>query len=151
VTTQPEAAARTSADTPRDTAKFGRRLTHLQIAQILHLSAEGKSNLEIGRLVGCDDATVGRTLGRFGDTRILARKVLERGSVQLAETVVKTKDSAVALKALGKLDVVREDQASETNIAILMGTPEQPLLPPAIDITPLSPVPRNELAAENKG
>jgi len=45
-----------------------------------------------------------------GDQRELARARLEAGALQLAETVVNTEKADVALKTLGKLDVVRDDK-----------------------------------------
>lgn len=132
---------RTTERPPLKHPAKGKRLSQLQLVQILNLHKAGKNNTEIAGIVGCDDSTVGSVLNRFGaDTRDLARAALEAGAVKLAQTVVKTKDSAVALKTLGKLDVVREDQAGAgTNILIAMGQPGSALEPPAISISPLSP------------
>jgi hypothetical protein len=115
------------------TAKHGKRLSTQQIAAILTLASAGKNNSEIARTVGCDDATVGYHLEKFGDARELARKRLEGGALKLAATVVNTKDAGIALKALGKLDVVREDSGGAgTNVLIAIGQPGQPLAPPAL-------------------
>ena len=128
---------------PSETAKHGKRLTRLQITRILALSAAGMEGCAIAKEVGCDPSTVSRTLDQFVDGRELARKRLEGGAVRLAETVVRTKDAGVALKALGKLDVVRDDQATgNTNVLIAIGQPgqpSQPLSPPDISVLALSP------------
>lgn len=143
-----------SAPEPRDTAKHGKRLTQGQIAMILQLANANQTQLEIAQRVGCHPATVARTLDQFVDGRELARKRLENGALKLAATVVNTKDSAVALKALGKLDVVREDQASAgTNVLIAIGQPGQNapdavLSPPTITALALSPAPQMAVTVE---
>lgn len=128
-----------SASSEQGSAKPTRGYKHLsvkQIASIVRLSDEGHSQTVIANLVGCSQSTVSDTLIDFTDSREIARRRLEASALKLVETVAATKDSAVALKALGKLDVVREDQAQGGNqLVVLMGTPDQPLSPP-----PLSPV-----------
>ncbi|HEU5256531.1 MAG TPA: helix-turn-helix domain-containing protein [Vicinamibacterales bacterium] len=87
------------------------RLTPNDRALILRLAAKGHlTRAEIAKAVGCDPSTVTRTL-QLLDTRSEARIILESGAARLADTVVKTADAGIALKALGKLDVVREDSA----------------------------------------
>src|SRR5688572_29019749 len=86
------------------------RLTPNDRALILRLAAKGNiSQAEIAKAVGCDPSTVSRTLMLL-DTRKEARTILESGAARLADTVVKTDDAAIALKALGKLNVVRDDR-----------------------------------------
>jgi hypothetical protein len=120
-----------------------KHLTAKQIALVCQLSDAGKTGCEIAAILGCDDSTVSRTLQEFGDTREIARRKLEAGAMRLVQTVVETQDAGVALKALGKLDVVREDQAGAGNtVMIAIGQPGQQLAPPVIT---LSPVSRNEL------
>jgi hypothetical protein len=141
-------ACAVTVDTPtppvRDTAKHGKRLSQQQIAIILMLSSSGQTEVDIARQVGCSQATVSRTLHQFGDGRELARKRLEGGALRLAETVVRTKDAGIALKALGKLDVVREDAQSGGNqMVVMLGSQDAPLSPPAItvlDVSPASPI-----------
>ena len=95
------------------------------------------SQAEIARAIGCDPATVCRHL-QLMDTRPEARALLEAGAARLAETVVDTNDPAVALKALGKLDVVRDDRegGGGSNILIAIGQPGAPLEPPVLTIGP---------------
>jgi hypothetical protein len=79
-------------------------------AMILRLAAKGNiTQAEIAKAIGCDQSTVSRVLALL-DTRKEARAILESGAARLADTVVKTDDAGIALKALGKLDVVREDR-----------------------------------------
>ncbi|MPZ20148.1 MAG: helix-turn-helix domain-containing protein [Luteitalea sp.] len=128
-----------------DTAKHGKRLSQKEIALILSLDAAGKNMSQIAAGVGCDVSTVSRTLSQYTDHRELARKRLEGGALRLAQTVVNTKDAGVALKALGKLDVVREDAAQGGNsLVVLLGSEAAPLQPPtlsAIDVTMAGPSP----------
>jgi DNA-binding MarR family transcriptional regulator len=125
---------------PNDNSKYGKRLTQQQIGLILQLANAGRNQPQIAEQLGIDDSTVSRTLANFSDGRELARKRLEGGALRLAETVIRTKDAATALKALGKLDVVREDQASTGNqMMVMLGNAELPLSPPSIDVFALSP------------
>lgn len=117
----------------------GKRLTARQIASLLSLHESGLAKTEIGRRLGCHHSTVDYYLDRFGDTREIARKKLENGALKLAETVVRTKNGDTALKALGKLDVVREDQAQGgNNILIAIGQQDngKALEPPVITLSP---------------
>lgn len=131
-----------STDSPGSTQALTRsrpidykRLTKDDIALILNMAALGKTQTETASLVGCSLSTVSDTLAKFMDSRELARKRLEGGALKLAQTVVNTKDSTVALKALGKLDVVREDQAGAgNNVVVVMGQADRPLDPPVIEI-----------------
>ena len=109
---------------------WARRLSQRKIAKILALADEQKNNSEIARIVRCDDETVARTLDQWADMRPLARRLLESRAAKLAETVAKTKDAGVALKALGKLDVVREDSApAGAQTVIVIGATSDPLSP----------------------
>jgi len=123
-----------------DTAKHGKRLSLQDQALILQLSEAGKLGTQIAQIMGVDNATVSRTLKRFGDTRVLARKRLENGALKLTETLLKTTDGGTALKALGKLDVVRDDaERASAQVMVMIGDSTRPLAPPDITITPISP------------
>lgn len=131
-----QASAQTGVSHPRGY----KHLSVKQIAAIIRLTDEGHSQTVIASLVGCSQSTVSDTLIDFTDSREIARKRLEASALRLVETVAATKDSAVALKALGKLDVVREDQAQGGNqLLVMLGTMDQPLSPPAL-LGGLSPV-----------
>jgi hypothetical protein len=111
---------------------------------IFRLHAKGHlKQSEIATAVGCDPSTVFRTLALI-DTRPEARAIMESGAAQMAQTVVGTKDAGIALKALGKLDVVREDAAQGgSNVVVMVGTAEHPLLPPDLSmliVPPKTPV-----------
>jgi DNA-binding MarR family transcriptional regulator len=119
----------------------GKRLTMKAMSLIMSLADAGKTQTEIAQVVGCSIPTVSRTLDNLTDNRALARRQLEAAAPQLVKTIKQSKDAATALRALGKLDVVREDGPQSTaNIAIVIGQPGQPLMPPSIAIQALSPV-----------
>ena len=125
---------------PQDFSGNAKRLTQRQIAQILQLDAADLPQSKIALQVGFSEATISRVLSEWSDTRDLARKRLEAGAEQLAQTVVRTKDSGVALKALGKLDVVREDtQSGNIQVAVMIGQPGQSLAPPPPILATVSP------------
>jgi len=116
------------------------RLTPSDRALIFRLAAKGHcTQAEIAKAVGCDPSTVTRTL-RLLDTRSEARTILESGAARLADTVVKTADAGVALKALGKLDVVREDGTpAGPQIMVVLGAAIDPLQPPDRAVVALPP------------
>ena len=69
----------------------------------------------------------------FQDSRPEALALLQGSALQLAATVAETTDPGVALKALGKLDVVRDDhhrEAGEGRVIIIVGTPAAPIALP---------------------
>jgi hypothetical protein len=128
-------------ETPReqafsDPAKGkGRRLTKREVATCLQLFDAGKTGAHIAEVLRCHESTVSRTLDAWCDDRPLARRYLESNSLKLAKTVVQSKDAATTLRALGKLDIVREDNAgASVNIGIAIGQPGQSLSPPVIEI-----------------
>src|SRR5262245_57381227 len=104
------------------------RLTPSDRALIFRLAAKGNcTQAEIAKAVGCDPSTVTRTL-QLLDTRSEARTILESGAARLADTVVRTTDAGIALKALGKLDVVREDGTpAGPQVMIVLGASVDPL------------------------
>jgi transposase-like protein len=90
-------------------------------ALILRLAAKGNlTQAEIAKAIGCNQSTVSRVL-QLLDTRKEARAILESGAARLADTVVKTDDAGVALKALGKIDVVRDDKAEGPQVTVFVG------------------------------
>ena len=93
---------------------------------ILRLAAKGTvTQVEIAKAVGCDQSTVSRVLSLL-DTRKEARAILESGAARLADTVINTDDAGIALRALGKIDVVRDDKADQgarTRVFISVGMP----------------------------
>jgi hypothetical protein len=127
-------------DDGQDVLRRGGPLSPDDRALILRLGAKRMPQAEIAKVVGCHQATVSRTLALL-DTRKEARTILESGAAKMAQTVVDTDDAAIALKALGKLDVVREDThaGGNTNFLLVVGQPGQPtppeLEPPFIDAT----------------
>jgi ParB-like chromosome segregation protein Spo0J len=128
-------------DTVEGEKKYA-RLTPSDRALIFRLAAKGNiTQAEIAKAVGCDPSTVTRTL-QLLDTRSEARTILESGAARLADTVVKTADAGIALKALGKLDVVREDTApSGPQVMVVLGATIDPLQPPDSAVVAVPPDP----------
>jgi len=118
------------------------RLTPNDRALIFRLAAKGNSTqAEIAKAVGCDPSTVTRTL-QLLDTRSEARTILESGAARLADTVVKTTDAGIALKALGKLDVVREDATpAGPQVMVVLGGSVDPLSGRSLSPVALPPDP----------
>jgi ParB-like chromosome segregation protein Spo0J len=119
------------------------RLSPSDRALIFRLAAKGLPQDQIAKIVGCSQPTVSRTLALL-DTRTEARTILESGAAKMADTVVNTKDAGIALKALAKVDVVRDDAhgGGNSNFVLVIGQPGNvppELEPPMIDITALSP------------
>jgi len=102
-----------------------KKLTALEndrIEQILQLSNDGKNQREIARALNIHQSSVSRTLSKYMGTLLSAKKTLESGARKLAETVVNTQDSSLALKALGRLNVVN-DMPDQGGIQVIIGSP----------------------------
>jgi DNA-binding NarL/FixJ family response regulator len=102
-----------------------KKLTALEndrIEQILQLSNDGKNQREIARALNIHQSSVSRTLSKYMGTLLSAKKTLESGARKLAETVVNTQDSSLALKALGRLNVVN-DMLDQGGIQVIIGSP----------------------------
>lgn len=114
------------ADVDRgETERRYSRLTPADRALVLRLLAKGNlTQAEIAKAVGCTQPTVSR-IAALLDTRKEARTILESGAAKLADTVVNTDDAGIALKALGKLDVVRDDRDGSSTVGpiIVIGSP----------------------------
>ena len=121
-----------------DSAEDGKKYERLSAgdrALIFQLHAKDVQQGEIARIIGCHPSTVCRTL-KLIDTRQGARAILNGGAAEMATTVLKTKDAGIALKALAKLDVVRDDKAEDAgrpSVQVLIG-----IAPPG---TPRNPMP----------
>ena len=102
-----------------------KKLTALEndrIEQILQLSNDGKNQREIARALNIHQSSVSRTLSKYMGTLLSAKKTLESGARKLAETVVNTQDSSLALKALGRLNVVN-DTPDNGGVQVIIGSP----------------------------
>jgi hypothetical protein len=129
-----------------DAAAAGKKSARLKPedrALIFRLHAKGNLNqAEIAKAVGCDPATVCRTL-KLLDTRKEARMILDSGAAKLAQTVVDTDDASVALKTLGKIDVVPDDRGGGgggDRVTIIIGQPGAPVGLPVIDVRPVESI-----------
>jgi predicted transcriptional regulator len=116
----------------------GEKLRPIDEATILELAAEGKSQTEIARVVGCSQPTVSRTLAEWADSHGLARKYAETKSLEMMKRFVKEASPADILKMQARLDVVREDRQVEQHdrVIINVGMPGKPVQLPD---TPLRP------------
>ena len=112
----------------------GEKLRPIDEATILELAAEGKSQTEIARVVGCSQPTVSRTLAEWTDRRGLARKYAEAKSLEMMKRFVNEASPADILKMQAKLDVVREDRQIEQHdrVIINVGMPGNPVKLPEI-------------------
>jgi hypothetical protein len=113
----------------------GGKLTAEDRSLILRLAAKGHlTQTQIATAVGCSQATVSRVLALL-DTRGEARTILESGAARLAQTIVETDDAGIALRALGKLDVVRDDRAEAggPQFIVRYGVAPAPKWPPEIE------------------
>jgi hypothetical protein len=104
------------------------------------LHAQGVSQTDIARAVGCHQSTVSRTLVEYDDSRPLARKYLESKALDMTKRLVTDAKPETILRVLAKLDVVREDaQGAGTSVVIAIGQPgvelPESLQPPVIDVS----------------
>lgn len=106
----------------------GTELRDLDKQAILALRAKGETQARIGEIVGCDQATVSRTLSALLDTRPLARAILEGASASMARNVAENGKPELHAKMLGKLDVIREDneRGVTVNTAVIVARADDP-------------------------
>jgi transposase-like protein len=129
----PEAAEALLAEqlSPREP---GEKLRAADEARILDLSAQGVTQMEIAREIGCHQSTVSRTIADWTDTRGLARKLAEAKALDMTRRFVNEASPPELLKMLAKLDVVREDREAhqKNGVVINIGMPGAPLEPPVM-------------------
>jgi hypothetical protein len=87
----------------------GEKLRAAEEAKILELHAQGVTQTDIARAVGCHQSTVSRTLAEYDDSRPLARKYLESRALEMTRRLVSDAKPETILRVLAKLDVVRDD------------------------------------------
>jgi hypothetical protein len=87
----------------------GEKLRAADEAKILELHAQGASQTDIARAVGCHQSTVSRTLAEYDDSRPLARKYLKSKALEMTKRLVTDAKPETILRVLAKLDVVRDD------------------------------------------
>jgi predicted XRE-type DNA-binding protein len=93
-----------------------------RVEEILQMANDGKNQRQIAEVLNIHQSTVSRTLSKYMGTLLSAKKTLESGARKLAETVVNTEDSSLALKALGRLNVVN-DTPDQGGIQVIIGSP----------------------------
>jgi len=110
----------------------GEKLRAVDEARLLEWHTAGQSQTDIARAIGCHQVH-GRTLAEYSDSRPLARKYLEARALEMTKRLVEDPSPEAILKALGKLDVVREETAGGgTNIVIAVGQPGHSLESPRV-------------------
>lgn len=97
---------------------------------------EMKAPMIAWRLVRVDARSSGSSKGRRRNLLRTTDSVGRVEPVKLAQTVLDTDDAAVALKALGKLDVVRDDREIDRGgrVTVIVGMPGAPVRVPEIAV-----------------
>jgi hypothetical protein len=90
----------------------GEKLRAADEAKILELHAQGHTQIDIARAIGCHQSTVSRTLAEYDDSRPLARKYLEAKALDMTKRLCADAKPETVLRVLAKLDVVRDDGES---------------------------------------
>ena len=116
------------------------RLSRTEEMLILQLHAEGKTQVAIAQVIGCSQPTVHRVVGAFADTKILAKAVLNKSALALAERVVKRANVAESLEVLERIDVIapkKQDVGRGVGVNIVIGMPGSPAgHSPSIELSP---------------
>src|ERR1044071_1752320 len=115
-------------------------LSRDQELAILRLRQLGKSQTEIGQIVGCSQPQVSIVLSELADTTQEARKVLRNGCAKLAKRVIDHANVEESLEVLDRMDVApkkQRDTQGPIQVGISIGMPASPaLVPPVIDLSP---------------
>lgn len=129
-------------DPVSDKSKHGKRLGRPAIQAILSLAEVQRPVTEIAKQFGVSRDTVHRILRDFQDTRVLARKRLKAGSLELAERVIRKARPKEAVQVLEDLRVLTPAQpgpsGNQVNVLVL-GMRQVPADIPVINTQALSP------------
>lgn len=122
--------------------KRHQRLSRVQINAILSLTEAGQTLREVGAAIGCSHQTVSDVLHDFQDTRVLARKRLKAGSLELAERVIRKARPKEAVQVLEDLRVLTPAQpgpsGNQVNVLVLGGGSVPIDLPVTQALSPMS-------------
>lgn len=96
-----------------DGAEVGanKRLSAADHALIVRWADEGKTQTLIAQRLGVSQGRISQVLAEFRDSRPLARKRLEAGSLELAQRIVADADPDQAIDVLERLEVLPPKQA----------------------------------------
>ena len=139
-TLQPTPESYTDALTKRE-GKF----TQAELGLILHLSSEGKTQVEIAQRLACSQAAISKALKRLGvDTTTLAEHHFKSRSYFVARRLTriaeKSEDEDAAIKAGGKaleaagLTGQRVSGSGAVQIQVNVGMPGQPAGPDPLTV-----------------
>lgn len=134
--------ADTLADDQIRTSKKRSGFTASELALMVKLSREGKTQTEIAQRFGKTQSYIGKLLRQFEDTSPLAKDFLKGSALHMAQNIVKkglARDHVQTLKGIG---VLEEQQAQ--GLSIVIGSNS------SVKIGLLSPVPRSDLACANQ-
>ena len=106
----------------------GEKLRPIEELRIIEMTRKGETQEAIAAAVKCDQSTVSRTVARYEDTRPLARKRLEAEALNMVERLVTDAKPETILRVMGKLDVVRDDDARRVSVtnAVMIAQPDRP-------------------------
>jgi biotin operon repressor len=107
----------TKAKPPAHTPKY-RRLTRTDVALLLQLSKEGRTQVEIAQRLGCDQSAVSKWLKSLEDTTEVAKSYLRGSALRMAENIVKKGRAVDHVAALKGLSVLAEERSAGLTIQI---------------------------------
>jgi hypothetical protein len=105
------------AGKPAHTPKY-KRLTRTDVALLLQLSKEGRTQVEIAQRLGCDQGTVSKWLSSMEDTTETAKAYLRGSALRMAENIVKKGRAVDHVAALKGLSVLAEERSAGLTIQI---------------------------------
>ena len=109
-----------------------RRVSHQQLTLIFQLADAGRSHLQIAQGVGVHPSTVSRTLEKYADTRVLAKRIAFNAAAPLMERVLRDSDVNQALEVLDRTEALPRrivDTGANTRVNIVIGMPGRPAGP----------------------
>jgi predicted transcriptional regulator len=145
-----------TAETPQTHRKPVKRLTDIDRAFALRYQAEGLTQVEIAKRLGCDQGTVSRWLSQCTDTSTEAGTYFRGQALTLAQKIVKDGRPSDHVKVLEGIEVLKQQQVTPI-VNVLVGMPGQAVPVPSLptfdatfsvepDNQALSPVVTRELA-----
>ena len=97
---------------------------------ILLLRREGKTQSEIAAVVGCDQATVSRTLSKLTDTRPLAEAIAHSSAAKMMQNVIdngKPELHAKVLQGVGVKVLPEDESRGRSQVIVQIGVSGAPI------------------------
>lgn len=106
---------------PTSHRKPTKRLTQGDVALLIQLHKDGKTQTEIAQRLDCDQAAVSRWLSKLADTSTVAKSYLRGSALKMAQNIVRNglpRDHVATLKGI---NVLEDTDSSVPKVVVQIG------------------------------